>query len=278
MIDGEEIGFEGDEPLELTEEVEDDEVPPVEDDEPEIVDEVVVGFADDDDDIDDDEAPPLVKKLRDQIRERDKKLAQYRRNPPANDAADPEPTIPARPTAEDYEYDPDRLKVAEDAYFAAKESHVEWKIRERDRVAARQRAQDDQAKQIEQQKRALGVGDYEDRAKTVKDALTDAQMAVLINGADDPAKMIYALGRSQTRLDALADESNLAKFAVKLGRMEKEIKVSKRKAPAPESRVSGATASISSSSARELDRLEKEAARTGDRTKIAEYRRRMKAA
>jgi hypothetical protein len=267
-----------DEPLDLTEEM--IEAAPGFDDETDTpqgeAEEVVITFADEGDD--ETEATPLVKKLREQIRDRDRKLSQMRRAPaPANDA-DPEPTIPDRPrTLADFDYDEDRFSQAMDAHVEGKERHVEWRQREEKRKGERGAQEAEQARQIEQQRKALGVGDYDVKAGLVRERLTDAQMAILINGADNPAQMIYALGRSESRLDMLCGEDNLAKFAVMLGRMEKDIKVTKKSAPTPESRVRGATASVAiGGSDKQLERLEKEAERTGDRSKLIQYRQTLK--
>lgn len=236
--------------------------------------EVVIGFADDAEAEADD--TPLVKRLRDQLREAQRQAKRAYREP-ANDA-DPEPQVPARPrSTADFDYDEDRFNAALDDYEAKKDEHAEWKLRQTQREASRRAVQDEQARKIEQQKSALGVSDYDARSSVVKDALTEGQLAVLINGADNPAQVIYALGRSQSRLDMLSGEQNLARFAVMLGKMEKDIKVSKRTAPSPDSPVRGATGSLAATGTdKKLAALEKEAERTGDRSKIAAYRRQLR--
>lgn len=236
--------------------------------------EVVIGFSDDTEA--DEGDTPLVKRLRDQLRESQRRERANRREPANN--ADPEPTILARPrSTADFDYDEDRFNEAMDAYEASRDAHAEWKGRQADRDAQRRAVQDEQARKIEQQKNALGVSDYDARSSVVKDALTEGQLAVLINGADNPAQVIYALGRSQSRLDMLAGEQNLARFAVMLGKMEKDIKVSKKSPPAPDSPVRGATGSLTATTAdKKLAALEKEAERTGDRSKIAAYRRQLR--
>lgn len=234
--------------------------------------EVVIAFSDDEQE----EETPLVKKLRDQLREAQRQSRRVR-NSPADDN-DPEPQVAERPrSVGDFDYDEDRFNAALDAHLAAKDSHAEWKARQAARDSARQATQDEQAKRVEQQKNALGVADYDTRSAAVKDTLSDAQLAILINGADNPAQLIYALGRSQTRLTLLAGEDNLARFAVMLGKMEKEIKVTKRTAPAPESQVRGATGTLSSGAPdKHLARLEREAEKTGNRSAVQAYKRQLK--
>lgn len=278
----------GDEAHEL--EVNDDLEPggePVEQDAPEAANEddaeTIIAFADEVEEggEDDADATPLVKKLRDQLREAHGQIAKYRRTPPAPaNEGDPEPIIPERPKLEDFDYDQDKFDAAVDARETAVVAHAEWKTRQSEREAERARAADRQAKQLEQQRSALGVSDYEDRAALVKERLTDAQIAILTNGAQNPARLIYALGRSPSKLDQLAGEDNLARFAVMIGGMEKDIKVTKRSAPSPDTLPRGATASpaLNDRAAKELARLEREAARTGDRTALIQFRKKMNAA
>jgi hypothetical protein len=276
----------GEEDLEL--EVSDEQVPggePVEQDAPEAANEddaeTIIAFADEVEDggEDDADATPLVKKLRDQLREAHGQIAKYRRPAPANEG-DPEPVIPERPKLEDFDYDQDKFDAAVDERETAVVAHAEWKARLSEREAERARAAERQAKQLEQQRSALGVSDYEERAALVKELLTDAQIAILTNGAQNPARLIYALGRSPSKLDQLAGEDNLARFAVMIGGMEKDIKVTKRSAPSPDTLPRGATASpaLNDRAAKELARLEREAARTGDRTALIQFRKKMNAA
>jgi len=270
------------EPLDLTDEmIEDVDAEPVEGgvdgEEDQQEEETVISFADEGDE--EAENIPLVKRLRNELRERDRKIKQMRRGPAPSNDADPEPQVPDRPrSVADFDYDEDRFNEALDDHLAKKDEHAAWKARDEKRKSQRSEQEAEQGRQIEQQRKALGVGDYEVKAGLVRDRLSDAQMAILINGADNPAQMIYALGRSESRLDMLSGEENLAKFAVMLGKMEKDIKVTKRNAPAPESRVRGASASIAVGSDKQLERLEKDAERTGDRSKLIAYKAQKRAA
>lgn len=232
--------------------------------------ETVIGFSDDEDG--EAEETPLIKRLREQNRELSRRLHQKAKAPEEND---PEPVVPPKPSMEEFGYDVDTYEQASDAYVAAKEAHAEWRARESSRIARREQQQGEQARQIEQQRRALGVTDYDERASVVHDRLSENQIAILMNAANDPARVIYALGRSSGRLDMLAGEDNLAKFAAMVGALEKDIKVSKRKAPAPETKVRGATAQFSTSAdAKRLEKLEKdfEAGKITDRTEIRKLR------
>lgn len=262
-------GFEADGPEEEAPHIPDD------DGEPEEI--ALVGFADELGEDGDVEEAPLVKRLRDQLREAQRGLKAARSAPVVQD--DPEPVIPRRQTFEELDYDQDKFDALDAAREKAIRDHAAWTARQGQREADQKRAEQEQVKQLEQQRKSLGVSDYDDRMAVVRDTLSEAQLAVLMNGADNPAKLIYALGRSPARLDELAGITNLAKFAAKAGRMEDQIKVAKRKAPAPESQVRGAVGGISvNGGAKQLARLEAEAEKTGDRSKVIAYRREMRKA
>ena len=91
--------------------------------------------------------------------------------------------------------------------------------------------------------------------------------------------MVYALGRTPKKLQELASIKDPVKFAVAVGKLETEVKVTSRKStkPAPETSVKGGSSSASASTAT-LDRLRAEAAKTGDLSKVVAYKRQMKAA
>lgn len=238
--------------------------------------ETVIAFSDDEQE----EEPELVKKLRDEIRERDRKLAQLRRAPTAINTDDPEPQVSAEPgSIAEFDYDEDRQRAAWKQHTADLAAHAEWEKREDRRKSDLQRAQTDRAKRAEQQRSALGINDFDARSDRVHEMLSANQIAILLDGADDAPRLIAALGApgAHARLALLAGEENLAKFAVTLGKMEKEIKVTKRTAPPPESRVVGATAQLSTQADKHLERLEREAEKSGDRSKVIAYRREQRA-
>lgn len=231
-------------------------------------DETIISFSDDEQE----EETPLVKNLRDQLR------AAHRANRRPRDdvdSSDPEPTVPDEPSEDDAGWDFDKFREAMRAREKAVLAHADWKSRQAARDSARNAAQAEQSKRVEQQKNALGIKDYDARSDAVQATLSEQQLAVLINAADDPARMIAALGApgATLRLTMLAGESNLAKFAAQVGKMEKEVKVTKRTAPPPETQVRGATASLTQTEDKHLAKLEAEAAKTLDRSKIAAYRR-----
>ena len=127
-------------------------------------------------------------------------------------------------------------------------------------------------------KAELKVRDYEDAEAIAQEVFNVTQQGVILQGADNPALVIYALGKNPKKAADLAQINDPVKFAFAVAKLEKELKVTNRKAaPAPErviqgsGRVSGAVDST-------LERLRAEAEKTGNYTKVLQYKRQKQAA
>ncbi len=79
---------------------------------------------------------------------------------------------------------------------------------------------------------ALGKPDFEAAESTVIATLSDAQQTTIVMAASDPARFIYALGRSPQRLAQLAQITNPIKLAAEVARIEGRS-IMARKEPPP---------------------------------------------
>lgn len=215
-----------------------------------------------------DEAP-LVKKLREEIRERDKRLAALGKSAPASIEVGPEPTM------ESCDYDEDAFKA----------QWRDWNARkvEADNLAAEQ-ARAQQAREMEDQKRlanyramaaALPVKDYEIAEQTVVSRLPEMSRAALLAYTDNPAKVVYALHRYPAMLERIADEPDPIKQIIMARELEGKLKVTTRKKPpAPEAdTIQRGSAPMSQKTDQEEERLYKLAEKSGDWTEWTRYRR-----
>jgi len=211
---------------------------------------------------------PLVKRLRAELRDRERKLAENR-------PQEQEIVVGEKPTLENCEYDEERFDVA----------YQEWL----DRKAAADRQQ--QSRQTVEQLRAAEYRDLEIRYRAsaaklpvrqevfdeadaaVRQALPEAIQVAIAKYMDDPAKVVLALGKHPARLAAIADEPDPVKQLFMIRDLQGAIKVTRRSAPAPEAdTIQRGSASMSASSDKHLAKLEQEAARTGDRSKLIAYK------
>jgi hypothetical protein len=99
---------------------------------------------------------------------------------------------------------------------------------------------------------------------------------MILQGADNPALLVYALGKNPKRAKELASIKDPVKFAFAVARLETQLKVTKRKASSkPEPTISG-TGRPSGSVDNTLERLRTEAEKTGDYSKVYAYKQRQK--
>lgn len=269
---------------ELILEVEEEEEIPLEEDaseeedEDEDEDSVVLAFADEEEEAEGEEATPLLKRMREELRSRTRENRELRRKVEQNSASRPEVIeVGEKPTLEGCDYDSERFEEEYDA----------WKAR----AAQAEKAEADQKVQVEQAQKewTSKIADYErkkadlrvpGKAEAEAEALahlSQHQQAVIVKYADNPAALMIALGKSPKKLETLSGMQDLAQFTFTVARLEKDLKMAKRKAPEPEGIVRG-SAPHSAAVDKRLERLEREAEKTGDRTELVRYKRESKKA
>jgi hypothetical protein len=223
------------------------------------------------------EAPEWVKNLRQQYKEAQRELKELRAKTasPAVESV----TLPAKPRLDQFDYDEDKFSQAMDGWYAKK---AEYDRREAELEAQRKAQQDAIAKvheRYQESKSALKVKDFDEVEEEVIAHLPEVYQGLILQAADNPGLVVYALGKNPKKLAELASIKDPVKFAASIGKLEKDLKVTKGKSsvkPAPEKTVRS-TVSASASQA-QLDRLRQEALKTGDVSKVLEYKRQMKKA
>jgi hypothetical protein len=262
------------EPLELTEKLEPEQSDEQQDEEqsPEVndeeSDETVVAFEGEEP-----EAEPensTVRQMRQALREKDKRIKELEQSNA------PKPIeVGEKPTLASCDYDEDKFAAELEAY--------------KDREAAAKRQSESQAEQnrkaneawqadvasFEQKKAALQFEDRDDVIDTAIGSLDLVQQAVVIKAASDPSIFLYALGKSEAKRAELAKIQDPIKLAAAVARMEGAVKVTTRKAPNPDRPLSG-SAKMPGDADKELEKLQKKALATGDRTELIRYQKRMR--
>ena len=238
-----------------------------EDEEPE------VSFGDDPDGEDDD-AADLPKRLRTEIKERDRRLIVAEReleelrkkNAPAVIEVGPKPKL------EDFDYDEDKWGDAVEEWSDIKVKAALQKQNEVKDDDLVEEAQTDVAK-FQQSIEALTFADAKTIVKSVGEAMPADMQYTVAATALDPATFIYALGKHPAKLQELLAIKNPTKRIAAIVRMEASMKVGQgRKAPEPDRPLKG-NASAAIKSDKKLEQLEKEAAKSGDRTELIRYRK-----
>ena len=222
-------------------------------------------------------APEWVRELRKSHRELQRKVREYEEKAAQPTAQTAIPTLGAKPKLEDHDYDTDRYETALEAWYKQRDVVEAAKRQQQQQAEEQQRVWQSKLDNYAKAKAELKVRDYEDAEATVQESLNTVQQGVLLQGADNPALVVYALGKNPKKAKELAAISDPVKFAFAVAKLEAQLKVNPAKRPpAPERTLAGSSAPISGTTDSTLDRLRAEAERTGDMTKVIRYRQQLR--
>lgn len=184
-----------------------------------------------------------------------------------------------KPQLEDFNYDAD-------AYAdAVLDWHKKGQAYEQQKQDAAKREEKDRESAIanveayKAERQAFKVPDFDAAEKVVHDALGQQFFGAIME-TEKRAALVYALYKNPAKLDEIAklSETNPLKAVMMIGKLEDKVTVNRRKPPTTIDTPLRGNTNIAAGEDRELAKLEKEADRTGDRTKLIAYKRRMKAA
>jgi hypothetical protein len=121
------------------------------------------------------------------------------------------------------------------------------------------------------------VKDFDESEDAVTDALSITKQNIILCATKKPELIVCALGKSPAKMEELSKLDDI-QFSMELARLEDNLKVGKRKPKTkPEKTVNG-TGTLSGTTDRTLERLRQEAAKTGDMSKVMQYRRKKRRA
>ena len=247
--------------------------PQVDEVEPEDTEEVVVSIGE--------EAPPpeehtpapeWVKELRKTNRELQRQNRELQGKLQAAPTEIKPVVIGNKPKLEDHDYDAEKYEEALTNWFERKRQADDVNAKQEAEVMNQQKAWQAKLDGYGKAKAELRVKDFEDAEEVAQQVFSITQQGVLLQGADNPALVVYALGKNPVKAKELAEIKDPVKFAFAVAKLEKDLKVTnRRQAPAPERIVTG-TGRSSGAVDSTLERLREEAARTGNMTKVIQYR------
>lgn len=182
-------------------------------------------------------APEWVRNLRKENRE----LKRVKRELEAKLVAPAvEQTLGPKPTLEGSDYDADKFEAALLKWNADKRKHDEEAAAKRAEEEAQDKAWQARLSGYQTAKTSLKVKDFDDAEDTVKEALSIPQQAIILQGAKDPALLVYALGKSPAKVKELSEIKDPVQFAFAVARMEATVKATTRKpTTSPETTLSG---------------------------------------
>ena len=217
------------------------------------------------------DAPGWVKKVRSINKEQAREIKRLKRElEQKSEAENPKPAKMVKPTLKDFKYDSTKFEEALEQYY-------EQQREEKERTRAAEAAWKEKQDHYVSLKQKHNFKDFEFSEEIVTDSLDATQQGIIVQGAEEPALLVYALGKNPKRLQELSEIKDPVTFAFKLAKLEAQLKVTSRKAPKPEKRVTtAAPGGISGSSDKTLDRLREKAAKTGDYSEVGAYKNKVR--
>lgn len=238
---------------------------------------VVISYGDQEQpvDVDEDPGPLWARELRQryskmksenhQLREKLKQIEKPQQS------IDPGPM----PTIEQCEYDEVEFGKKMAAWQREKILQEHEQKQQQARQQQAQQRFSDRLKRYAEKRKIISqsLHDYDDAEDRVQSRFDVTKQGIIVQGADDPALVIYAIGKNPEKAKALAQIDNPIDFAFAVAKMESNLKLGKRKKPPqPEKKITrtGSTAGAFDS---RLEELRKQAMKSGDYTKVNAYKK-----
>jgi desulfoferrodoxin (superoxide reductase-like protein) len=224
-------------------------------------------------------APEWVRELRKTNRELQRQNRELQGKLQSTAQTETKPVVLGKkPSLEEHDYDADKFEAALADWFDRKRQADEAAAKQEAEVMNQQKAWQAKLDGYGKAKAELRVKDFEDAEAVAQELFNITQQGVVLQGADNPALVIYALGKNPKKAKELSDIKDPVKFAFAVAKLEKELKVTNRKAAPPPERIVSGTGRVSGAVDSTLERLREEAARTGNMTKVVQYKAQKRAA
>ena len=253
----------------------DDENNAVSDDEGEGDDDVVVSIGEESPPQEEEaRAPEWVRELRKANREKERKIRELEAKLNATATETKPVALGPKPTLEACDYDSEEYEKKLADWYEQKRHADAAEAEAQAQRDAEAKAWQDKLDSYAKARASLKVRDYEDAEAFALETFNVTQQGIVLQGSDNPALIIYALGKNSTKAKELASITDPVKFAFAVAKLETQLKVTNRKAAAaPERTISTGGGRISGSVDSTLDRLREEALKTGDMSKVMAYKR-----
>lgn len=218
-------------------------------------------------------APEWVRELRKQHRELQRKNRELEER---LHVQTPQVTLGKKPTLDDFDYDAEKFERALESWYDKKKQIDALQQRARQAEEEQAKSWQEKLENYASAKNSLRVKDYEDAEMVAQEALNTVQQGVILQGSENPALVVYAIGKNPKKAKELASISDPVKFAFAIAKLESQLKVQpKRVPPSPDRPIVGSAPSSGTVDST-LDRLRAEAERTGDMTKVIRYKQQLR--
>lgn len=223
-------------------------------------------------------APEWVRELRREHRELKKRNRELESRVNQSTETNPVVSLGPKPNLEALDYDTEKYEQSLADWFERKRLVDDQQGQARRAEEEQQQAWNAKLEGYVEAKTKLKVRDYDDAEEVAQQMFNVVQQGVVIQGAENPALVIYALGKNPKKAKELAAIDDPVKFAFAVAKLESNLKIGNRKAATQPERTVSATAPSSGAVDSTLERLREEAARTGNMDKVMAYKRAQKRA
>jgi hypothetical protein len=224
---------------------------------------------------DDAKAPEWVRDLRKSHREQQRENKQLKDQLAKLSSTVQPKTVELgkKPTIEAADYDSDLYEQQLTDWFDRKKAVEAQQERQEAERRSQQDAWNATLATYGEHRKTLKVKDFEDAETVVQDELSNTQQGMILQGADNPALVVYALGKNPKKAKEIASIKDPVKFAFAVAKLETQLKVTNRKASTkPETAITG-KATKSGTVDSNLERLRAQAEKSGDYSKVTAYKR-----
>lgn len=236
--------------------------------------ETVITFEDKPIEKESEEAPKWVKELRKQNRELKRENREIKAK--QQEAAQPgELKLSPKPKLADFDYDADKYETAIDNWHVEKRNYDSKAEEQKKQQEKLTQDWNDKLSSYETKKAELKIADFEDAESTARDALNVTQQGIIVSVSDNPAVVIYALGKNPGKLKELSEIKDPIKFTATVAKLETKLKMTQRKPKTkPEKTLSGGGSSAKTDKV--LDDLIANATKPGGMQKLFDYQQKLK--
>jgi hypothetical protein len=223
-------------------------------------------------------APEWVRELRREHRELKKRNRELESRVSQSTETNPVVNLGPKPNLEALDYDTEKYEQSLADWYERKRLVDDQQAKARRAEEEQQRAWNAKLEGYVEAKTKLKVRDYDDAEEVAQQLFNVVQQGVMIQGAENPALVIYALGKNPKKAKELAAIDDPVKFAFAVAKLESQLKISNRKAATKPEKTFSATAPARGAVDSTLERLREEASKTGNMDKVMAYKRAQKQA
>ena len=234
--------------------------------------EVVVTIGDEKPEDEPEHAPAWVKELRKSQRDLQRENRELKAKLQQGSQPAAQTVVGKKPTLEEHDYDTEKFEQSLEAWYDRKRQAEAQAEQARKAQEAQQASWQEKLNGYQAAKSELKVQDYDDAEHIAQETFNVTQQGIVLQGADNPALVIYALGKNPKKAKEIASIADPVKFAFAIAKIESQLKVTNRKAPPPPEKQVRGTAPVSGTVDSTLERLREEASKTGDMTKVIRYK------